>query len=171
MLFAISPTSPSPHSSPRPAARFPIGRVRYARTLRILGVLYAAAAVAFIFYPSEALDVVNWGPRLLKNFEVIPPPAENLWSVWAGTNCVTLAAISFLGAESPRVRGYGLAHLLAKTVGALSFFYFFMNFQKYFVYLLAGVLETGIFVLVLWRLLRSGATAEARSAPKDGPVL
>jgi hypothetical protein len=127
----------------------------------VLGALYALAAAAFIFYPSELLNAANLGARLLKGLELTPEPTENLWSIWAGTNCATLAAISFLGAESPRVRGYGLAHLLAKTVGALSFFYFFMNFQKYFVYLLGGAIESGIFLLLLWRLLRSGAAANA----------
>jgi hypothetical protein len=136
----------------------------------MFGVLYALMAVAFILYPSELVKAVNLGAHFFPNLDPSPPPNENLWSIFGATSCATLATISFLGAESPRVRGYGLAHLLAKTMGILTFFYFFMNFQKYFAYLLGGVVESLIFLLLLWRLLRSGATSEVQSASQKAPA-
>ncbi|MDR3606737.1 MAG: hypothetical protein P4M08_05065 [Oligoflexia bacterium] len=127
----------------------------YSRALQVLGVLYLLAGLSFVFYSSEWLSIVNAGSHLLHFGDPLPEASDRLWNIIGGSQCATLAALSFLSAESPKVRGYILTHLLAKVTSAAGFLYFFLNFQHSFVYVLGGGIECLIFLFLVWRLLRA----------------
>lgn len=142
----------------------------YARTFRILGIIYVLMAFAFFFFPSELIYLVNVGPRVFRITEAIPDPNENLWNVLASALCATLASLSFLAAENPKIRGYALTHLLSRAVSTAGFLYCFANIKPYFAYLLGAISDGALFLLVAWLALRPGRASPAetgKAAPQS----
>lgn len=145
--------TPEPVGKPKSRAPF----------LLILGGAYALLAVVFVFFPNEFVYLVNVGPKVFKLTEALPSPQDFFWSLMAGAMMAMLSALCFLSAESPRVRGYLLVHLLAKTVCALGFITVFLNQQRFFAYLVGAAFEVVIAAGLLWNewsgRMAPGATA------------
>jgi hypothetical protein len=132
--------------------------IRSTYLLRILGILYILVGLILVFYPSECLYFLNISPRVFHFTEALSETPEgmgSLWSILAGSQCATLSALCFLAAESPNVRGYNLAHCLAKLISAVCFFYFFVNTHPYFIYVLGGTVESLLFLIILVCFLAS----------------
>ncbi len=128
--------------------------------LRGMGLIYALLALFYFFFSSEFFYLINAGPRFFKFTEAIPESTEKFWLTMTLSMLAMLSAISFLGAESPKTRGYTLTHLLSKTVSTVCFFYFFFNEHRYFAYLVGMVSDFIIALILLWFLIR---TARAKS--------
>jgi hypothetical protein len=132
--------------------------IRATTVLRILGVFYLVTGVVLAVYCSEWLYLVNLPPRVFHFMEAMPEDTGaglQLWNIFAASQFAVLTALSFLAAESPAVRGYNLAHMLAKLISSVGFFYFFFNSHRYFIYVLGGAVDSVIFLLVLGCFLAS----------------
>ncbi|MCM2277286.1 MAG: hypothetical protein NDJ89_04365 [Oligoflexia bacterium] len=123
--------------------------------MRLLGVAYALGAVVFVFYPTQLVYLLNVGPKAFNFTEAIPDPAEHFWIVIAAASMAMLSALSFFSAESPKVRGYFLVHLLAKVVTFAGYLYMFLNEKPYFAYLLGIMTDLLIVAIVLRAMIGS----------------
>ncbi len=118
--------------------------------LRVMGVIYALLAFLFFFFPSEFFYLVNVGPKVFKITETIPDSSEKFWLVQGTSMLAMLSALSFLGAESPKTRGYLLVHLLSKTVSSVGFLYLFLNDHRYFAYLVGFIPDSLLGLVLCW---------------------
>ncbi|MBI4924386.1 MAG: hypothetical protein HY843_00560 [Bdellovibrio sp.] len=141
-------------SSDKPAS--PVSMRRYTFFLRVMGVLYACLALFFLFFPNEFIYIINAGPKFLKWTEPLPELIDKFWLVLSISMLSMLSALSFLAAESPKIKGYSLVHLLSKTVSTACYFYFFFGeHHHYFGYLVGIITDALIALLLVWFLLRN----------------
>lgn len=131
--------------------------VKYVWSMRVLGVIYALGAISFFFFPDEVFYLLNNGPNVFKLGLVIPPSVEHFWLVLASSMMAMLAALSFLAAESPRIKGYALVHVLSKTVSTAGFIYSYLHHQHYFAYAVGALVDGSLAIFVTWRTLRISA--------------
>ena len=134
---------------------------QYVWLMRILGVVYALVGILFFFFPKEVFYLINVGPRLFATAGVapsllpIPDQTESFWLVLATSMMAMLSALSFLAAESPKVRGYALVHVLSKTVSVAGFIFLFLNDTRYFAYLVGVATDLPLAIAVTITHLRA----------------
>jgi hypothetical protein len=75
--------------------------------------------------------------------------------VLAASQALTLGALGFLAAESPRVRGYTLVMLLATVAAAAGFLYMFLNDRHLFAYIVGMAVYGLLSLLVAWNTVRA----------------
>ena len=132
-----------------------MGRLKsYRRINRLFGVLYIALAVAIFWFPVELFYLINVGPKVFRITDAIPDSTESFWRVFATASYATLAAICFLAAETPRIRGYSMLHLLSKVVAAACFLWLVSKQQRIFAYILGASVELCIFAIISWVTFR-----------------
>jgi hypothetical protein len=128
--------------------------------LTFMGVLYSLLALTFYFFPSKVFYLINVGPQVFNIAESVPDSTEKFWLVLATSMLGMLSALSFLAAESPFIRGYSLTHLLSKVISVAGFFYFFLNDQRYFAYLLGIITDVPIAGILIWYIVRTTRIAK-----------
>jgi hypothetical protein len=129
-------------------AEVPAAVSQYAWTMRVLAVVYALGALLFFFFPNEIFYLINVGPKVFKITEAMPDSVEHFWLVLATSMMAMLSALSLLAAESPRIHGYALVHILSKTVSTAGFVYCFAAGPRYFGYLVGIATDLPLAVLV-----------------------
>ncbi|MCM2322180.1 MAG: hypothetical protein NDJ90_02855 [Oligoflexia bacterium] len=170
---APSTATPTPTPAPEPVSAaaalmdpltpaLPRTRHHFPWSMRFLGVFYAAAALVFVLYPTELLYLLNVGPKVFNVTEALAEPTDRFWIVIAASSMAMLSALSFFAAESPKIRGYSLVHLLAKTVTMTGFAAMFIHDKRYFAYLVGAVVDAIIVFLVLRSLIGKREASPAR---------
>ena len=141
-------TAPKIKDKPTPLKRFVF-------FLRVMGTLYVLLGAAFFFYPNVIVDLLNLLPNKLSIATAIPYPSEKFWIALSTASMGMLATVSFLGAESPHIRGYSLAHMFNKVIAASCFLYLFLHESRYFAYILGVFTDYLIALITAWYLIRT----------------
>lgn len=122
--------------------------------MRILGSFYVLSAVVFFFFPMQLVFLMNLFPQVFSLTQSLPEPIEKFWLVFATSEMVVLATLSFFAAESRQAQGYIWVHLLAQVTSGTAFIYLFMYENPYFAYLLGAILCVVILILILWSRIK-----------------
>ena len=131
--------------------------LRYINSMKFFGVVYIAVGLAFFFIPNQLFYVMNL-PTKLGLLEPIAESAERFWLVMTSAMMAMLAALSFLAAESPGIRGYALVHILSKTVSIAGFLYAFINHGHCLAYLIGAATDLPIALYVTWITIANART-------------
>ena len=132
-----------------------MGRLKsFRRINRLIGILYGAIAFSFFFFPAEVFYLINVGPKVFRITEAIPDSPESFWRVFAAASFITLSAICFLAAETPKIRGYSILHLLNKIVSGACFLWLLSKGQHIFAYALGAFAEFFVFTIIAWITFR-----------------
>lgn len=105
----------------------------YAQVMRGLGILYAVVTVVAFGFPDRVIASLN-AAAALTGLGVLPGSTERFWLVPATSMMATSAALFFLAARAPEVRGYAQALLVSKLVPFAAFLYLFVR-ERAFAYL------------------------------------
>lgn len=133
--------------------------------MRILGLGYLGAGLAFFFFPSEVFYLINVGPKVFKMFQDIPEPSEHFWLSLTFSMMMMLTLIAVYSSFQPKNRALILVHLLSKLTSTAAFIYCFFKNAKLFAYIAGAVLDGGIFLLVLVFFIRMLAASENPAKP------
>jgi len=141
---------------------------RYVWTQRFLGLFALLEGVTYFFATSEFLYAINFFPNVFKLAEPAPMPTDRFWVILAASYSIGLCALSWLAAESPKVRGYGLVQILTRLCSTAGFALAFFNEHRYFIYLFAVFVNLAISSMIAWQLIRMGVlTEDSKSAPPE----
>lgn len=128
--------------------------VRYVYVMRVLGALYALAALFFFFLPGAVFYILNFIPKFLGILEVIPESSELFWLPLAASMMVMLSVLAFSAAASPELRILALVQIISKLCTSLGYLYLFFIGEKYFAYLVGFLTDFPIFLFVFWLTFR-----------------
>ncbi len=140
---------------------------QYVFCMRVLGVMYACGALLFFFLSDAVFYIVNFAPKFLKVFEVIPASSEQFWLPLATSMMVMLTFLAFSAAADPHNRPLAWVHVLSKICSSAGYAFLFLTKAHYFAYLVGVITDFPIFLFVLWLTLRCGRalTRKAPAAP------
>lgn len=142
---------------------------KYKRVMRVLGVIYLAVGLLFLFLPDLITYAMNVVPRTVGWGELLPDSSERFWLVLAVSMMGMLTAISFLAAETPGTKGYALVHILSKVLSTVGFLYMYFNHRRYFAYLVGATTDFPIAIIVTYYTLRTAGKTSGVAAAQPAP--
>ncbi|HTL12133.1 MAG TPA: hypothetical protein VL588_06580 [Bdellovibrionota bacterium] len=144
-------------------------------TLRLLGLLYLTLAGLLLFAQGPFLYALNFAPKVFSWYQVLPDPAESLWTGFAAAHAVLLSGLVFVAAQNPAAPAPALLHLLSKVASAGIFTFLFLRREPVFAYLAVAIVEALLFLLSAWLWARAGVAGRKKNgtggtqAPEDVP--
>lgn len=141
---------------------------RYVLSMRVLGLMYAGAALFFFFLPDAVFYLLNFLPKFFGVLTVIPDSSEQFWLPLATSMMVMLTLLAFGAASAPENRMLAYVHMASKLCSSAGYLYLFVFRAPMFAYLVGVITDLPIFCYVFWITLQA-SRALAKQPEQPAP--
>ncbi|MGE4234047.1 MAG: hypothetical protein AB7F43_12025 [Bacteriovoracia bacterium] len=131
------------------------GLATYQWFLRLLGLLYLSLAVALFFFSNELVIQVNLLAQRYPMFDDAKLTQDYFWKAIVSAHYLTMFLLSLWSSFYPRIKGYFLIHFWSKIFGVLLFGTYLFYVSRSILFLVFGLLEAILAVLLLFSFVKS----------------